>query len=144
MFRLTFQPKNLLKNSSAALLVLILSGVFYLVCCRVMMAAEKAEHCPLTKTTQTEHCNFSKRADEKARTATSINLFECCQLKFNFFVAKLEKKRLPHAAPARASNFFSLPESIKHAGSPSETDFSYRAPAFESRDLHIKNCVFRI
>jgi hypothetical protein len=144
MFRTYLQPKILLKNSIAALLVITLSGAFHLFCCQAMKAAEKSEHCPLSKPVQTEHCNFSKKGVETPQTAASINLFECCQLKFNFFVAKLEKNELPHAAHARANSFFSLPDSVKLAASTIPTELSYRAPVFESRDLHIKNCVFRI
>ena len=144
MFRTYLQPKTLLKNSIAALLTITLSGAFYLFCCQAMKAAEQDDHCPLTKTVQTEHCNFSTRGDETPKTAASINLFECCQLKFNFFVAKLERNELPHAAPARAISVFSFPESVKLAASAVLTDRAYRAPVFESRDLHIKNCVFRI
>ena len=144
MFRHSFQPKILLKNSLAALLTISLSGVFYLFCCQAMKAVEKSEHCPLSKTVQTEHCDFSKKASETPQSAASINLFECCQLKFNSFVAKLEKNEFPQQTPARVDSHFSLPDSIKFSVKVSPADFSYRGPVFQSLDLNVKNCVFRI
>ena len=144
MFRHSFQPKIFLKNSTAALLAITLSGAFYLFCCQVMKAAEKGEHCPISKPVRSDHCNFSERPRETPPMAASINLFECCQLKFSFFVAKLEKNEFPQAAPARVNGFFRLPESTKLAATAKLTDSSYRVPVFDSRELHIKNCVFRI
>jgi|SRR5215213_1541356 len=143
MIRNLLQPKILLKNSLAALLVITLSGAYCFFCCQEIKAATKAEHCPASKIKQTEHCNFSGRKSEPLQT-TSINLFECCGLKFNFFVAKLEKNEKPEQAPALANNFFSFLESVKLARAANFAGFSYRAPVFESRDLHVKNCVFRI
>ncbi len=142
MFRKFRQPKILLKSPLAALLVIALSGVFYLFCCQAA-AAESAHHLS-TSTNSAQHCHFSRNKSPETLPAARIEAFECCPLKFNLFVAKLEKNQFPHAAPVRASNFFSLPESIKLARRARPTGFSYRAPAFVSRDLHIKNCVFRI
>ena len=146
MVRKYLQPKILLKNTAAALLVLTLSGAFYLLCCQEMKAAAaKVEHCPLSKAVQTEHCNFSKnKTSETSQTATSINLFECCNLKFNFFVAKLEKNEFPQQTPALANNFFNFLQSVKLENNTRVTDFSYRAPVFDSRDQRVRNCVFRI
>jgi hypothetical protein len=146
MFRKRLQPKNLWKNAVAALLVLTLSGAYCLFCCQEISAAvTKAEHCPLSKTVEANHCNFSKsKKSEASRAAASVNVFECCDLKFNFFIAKLEKNRFPAAAPVLANNFSLFLQSVKPERKTGFTDFSYRAPVFESRDLHIRNCVFRI
>jgi hypothetical protein len=147
MFRTYLQPKILLKNTAAALLVITLSGALYLLCCQEMKAAAaKAEHCPLSKAVQTEHCNFSKnKTSENSQTAVSINLFECCNLKFNFFVAKLEKNEFPQQAPtALANNFFNFLQSVKLENAAKLTDFSYRARVFDNRRERIRNCVFRI
>src|SRR5687767_12917742 len=116
MFPTSLHTKILLKNTAAALLVITLSGAYYLLCCLEMKAAEaKAEHCPLSKAVQTEHCNFSKNksSETPSQTAASINLFECCSLKFNFFVAKLEKNEFPRQMPpALADNFFNFLQSV--------------------------------
>jgi len=148
MFRKHLQPKTFLKNTIAALLVITLSGVYYLLCCQEMnAAAAKAEHCPLSKAVQTEHCNFSKNQTSEAplQTAASINLFECCSLKFNFFVAKLEKNEFPRQAPpALADNFLNFLQAGKLENNAKFTGFSYRAPIFDSRDRRVRNCVFRI
>lgn len=148
MFRKHLQPKTFLKNTIAALLVITLSGAYYLLCCQEMQAAAaKADHCPLSKAVQTEHCNFSKNKSSEAppQTAASINLFECCSLKFNFFVAKLEKNEFPQQTPsALANNFFNFLQSVKLENNAGLTGFSYRAPVFDSRRLRVKNCVFRI
>ena len=145
MFRKSLQPKTLLKNSLAALLVLTLSGAYCLFCCQEIKAATAAEHCPLSKTTQAEHCKFSKNKDsESSQAATSINLFECCGLKFNFFVAKLEKTRFPQAASALANNFFNFAKAEKLEKAVRFSGFPYQAPVRETSDLHVRNCVFRI
>jgi len=146
MFRKYLQPKVLLKNTAAALLMITMSGAYYLFCCLEMQAAAKAEHCPLSKAVQTEHCNFSKNKSSETppQTATSINLFECCNLKFNFFLAKLEKNEFPQQTPVLAKNFSGFLQSIKLENKTAYTDFSYRAPIFDSRDLRVRNCVFRI
>lgn len=147
MFRKHFQPKNFLKNIAAALLVITLSGVLYLFCCQEMKAAvANAEHCPLSKAVKSEHCKFSKNKSSEAppQTAASLNLFECCSLKFNFFVAKLEKNEFPQAAPALADNFFNFWQSAKLKNNARVTVFSYHAPVFDSRSERIRNCVFRI
>jgi hypothetical protein len=142
MFRHSLQPKFFLKNSLAALLVITLSGAYCLFCCQETNAAIKAEH---HSTSQTEHCNFSKdESSGTSRAATSVRAFECCGFKFNFFVAKLEKNELPQQAPALANNFFSFLETVKPENNRGLSDFQYRAPVFESRDLHVRNCVFRI
>ncbi|HVE56950.1 MAG TPA: hypothetical protein VNB22_08975 [Pyrinomonadaceae bacterium] len=137
-----------MKNTAAALLVLTLSGAYYLLCCQEMKAATaQAEHCPLSKSVRTEHCNFSKNktSETPSQTAASINLFECCNLKFNFFVAKLEKNEFPQQTPsALANNFFNFLQSVKLENNAGFTGFSYRVPVFGSRDLHVRNCVFRI
>ena len=138
MFGHSFRLKSLLKNSLAALLVITLSGAYCLFCCEEIIAATKSAH---HSQIQSEHCNFSKNTSD---AATSIKAFECCGLKFNFFVAKLEKNEFPEQAPALADNFFGFSESQKLRRGASPTEFSYRAPIFEKRDLHIKNCVFRI
>jgi len=147
MFRKYLQPKILLKNTAAVLLTITLSGAYYLFCCPAMQAAvAKAEHCPLSKAVQTEHCNFSKNKSPETppQTATSINLFECCSLKFNFFVAKLEKNEFPQQTPVLINNHSGFLQSVKLENNTGFTDFSYRAPVFDSRDLRVKNCVFRI
>jgi len=147
MFRKHLHPKILLKNTAAALLVITLSGAYYLFCCQEMRAAvAKAEHCPLSKTVQTEHCNFSKNktSETPPQTATSLNVFECCNLKFNFFVAKLEKNEFPQQSPVLVNNFFNFLQSVKFETNARVTDFSYRAPVFDSRDQRVRNCVFRI
>jgi len=145
MFRKHLQPKTLLKNTLAALLAITLSGAYCLFCCQETSAATKAQHCPLSKTTEANHCNFSKKNSvETSNAAASINLFECCGLKFNFFIAKLEKTRFPQQTPALANNFFNFLQTVKSESNTGFTVFFYRAPTFEKRDLHVKNCVFRI
>jgi hypothetical protein len=145
MFRKHLQPKIFLKNTLAALLVITLSGVYCLFCCPEVRAAvgPETEHCPFSKPAQTEHCNPSK--NNALETAASIRLFECCGLPFNFFVAKLEKNEFPQQqTPALAKNFFNFSGPVKPASSARATAFSYRAPVLETRDLHLRNCVFRI
>jgi|GEM_PF-3871811 len=143
MFRISSQPKILLKNSIAALLMLTLSGAFYLFCCQP--AAAKSAHHQAIAESSAEDCHFSKnKSSETSPAATLLNSFECCPLKFNFFVAKLEKNEFPQQAPALANKFSGFFKSVKLAHSTGFTDFSYRAPAFESRDSHIRNCIFRI
>jgi hypothetical protein len=146
MFRKRLQPKNILTRITAALLAITLSGAYYFFCCQEMDAAPaKAESCPLIKVSKSEHCNFSKhQSPEASQTATSVNTFECCGLKFNFFVAKLEKNDFPQQVPAAQNNFFNFLQSVKSESKQSFTDFSYHAPIFDSRDLRVKNCVFRI
>src|SRR5437868_14884508 len=145
MFRPVLQPKILLKNTLAALLVITLSGAYCLFCCQDTNAANKTEHCPLSKISKADHCNFSKqKAAETSNAAASINLFECCGLKFNFFVAKLEKNQFPQQTPVLANNFSNFLESVKLENKTGFTDFFYRAPAFENGARHIRNCVFRI
>ncbi len=147
MFRKYLQPKVLLKNTAAALLMITMSGAYYLFCCQEMKAAvAKAEHCPLSKAVQTEHCNFSKNktSETAPQTVTSINLFECCNLKFNFFVAKLEKNEFPQQTPVLAKSLSGFLQSVKLENNTEYTDFSYRAPILDSRDRRVRNCVFRI
>jgi hypothetical protein len=149
MFRKYLQPKILLKNTAAALLVITLSGAYYLLCCQEMKAAvAKAEHCPLSKAVKSEHCNFSKnKSSETAtpQTATGINLFECCSLKFNFFVAKLEKNEFPQQTPtALAGNFFNFLQTVKLENNAGFTVSPYRPPVFDNRPERVRNCVFRI
>jgi hypothetical protein len=146
MFRKGLQPKTFLKNAVAAILVLTLSGAYCLFCCgEIKAAVTNADHCPLSKTVEAEHCNFSKsKKTGTSRAATSVNVFECCDLKFNFFIAKLEKNRFPEAAPVLANNFFLFLQSVKLEKKSGFTGFSYRAPVFENRDLCVRNCVFRI
>jgi hypothetical protein len=147
MFRKHLQPKTFLKNTIAALLVTTLSGALYLLCCQEMKAmTAKAEHCPLSKAVKSEHCNFSKnKTSETSQTAVNINLFECCNLKFNFFVAKLEKNEFPQAAPtALVNNFFNFLQTVNLENNAGFTDFSYRSRVFDNRRERIRNCVFRI
>lgn len=146
MFRKHFQPKTLMKNTLAAFLLIAVSGAYCLLCCQEISAAfAKAEHCPLTKTVKSEHCNFStKSAAETSETAAAVNFFECCGLKFNFIVAKLEKNEFPHQTPASANSFSDFLPVLKLENKSNFTNVFYRATVFEKRDLHIKNCVFRI
>ena len=149
MFPTSLDTKILLKNTAAALLVITLSGALYLLCCHEMKAAvAEGEHCPLSKAVKSEHCKFSKNKSSEAlppQTAASLNLFECCNLKFNFFVAKLEKNEFPQAAPAAlANNFDNFWQTEKLENNAKFADFSYRAPIFDSRDRRVRNCVFRI
>jgi hypothetical protein len=126
----------------SALLVITLSGAYCLFCCQEMSAKTVAESCPLQKTS---HCNFAKdKSPEASETAASINLFECCGLKFNFFVAKLEKNNVPEQTPAIANNFFNFLQSVNFENKAKFTDFVYRAPIYDSRFSRVKNCVFRI
>lgn len=146
MFRQILQPKTFSKNALAALLVIALSGAYCLFCCQQIYAAvSKAAHCPLSKTAQTEHCKFSKnKASETSKAATGINVCERCTLKFNSFVAKLEKNKFPQKASAPAKTFFNFLESVKPAKKSGFAGFSYRTPVRQTRDLHVRNCVFRI
>ena len=143
MFRISSHPKIFLKNSIAALLMLTLSGALYLFCCQA--AAAKSAHHKAAAESSAEHCHFSKnKSSETSPAAALINSFECCPLKFNFFVAKLEKNEFPQPVPALANEFSGFFNPVKLARNTGFTDFSYRAPVFESRDLHVRNCVFRI
>ena len=145
MFRQDLQPKTLLKTTIAALLMVTLSGAYFLFCCQEIYAAGKPEHCPTKKPAKTEHCHFSKHKSSDALAATTnINSAARCALKFNFFIAKLEKNEFPQNTPVLANNFFSFLESVKPADLSGFTDFSYRAPVRETHDLHVRNCVFRI
>lgn len=143
MFRKHPQSKILLKATLSALLVVALSGAYALFCCAGMkMEAADAVSCPLAKT---DHCNFSKKkASETSQTASGLDLFECCNLKFNFFVAHLEKNEFPQQVPSLANNFFNFFRSVKLAPKTGFTAFSAPAPVRARRDLHVRNCVFRI
>lgn len=146
MFRQFSNPEILLKRALAAVLTITLSGAYCLFCCQETNAARtKAEDCPLSKNSQASHCNFSKKKTaETSQSAAGIKVFECCRLKFNFFVAKLEKNEFPQKTPALANNFSFFPQSVKLARKTGFTGFFYRAPVFEKDDLHVRNCVFRI
>lgn len=145
MFRNSLQPKFILKNTLAALLMITLSGAYCLFCCQEILAAVgKAAHQTAGKAVQTEHCNFSKNESSGTSKAANADAFECCGLKFNFFVAKLVKKEFPQKTPASANNFSVFPESAELETNAGCADFFYRAPIDDSRDLHVKNCVFRI
>ncbi len=142
MFRSFLQSKNLTAKILSALLVMTLSGAYCLFCCQETSAKMSAESCPLAKT---NHCNFDKnQSPEASQTAASINLFECCGLKFNFFVAKLEKNNFSIQVSTATAGNFNFGQSFKFENSQKSTNFTDYAPIFESRDLCIKNCVFRI
>ncbi|HEY8561223.1 MAG TPA: hypothetical protein VIL74_12680 [Pyrinomonadaceae bacterium] len=147
MLRHSRQPKILLKNTLNAFLLIALSGVYCLFCAPTVKAAGAGgAHCPTSEIARSEHCDFSKKrkVSETSPKATGIDSFACCGPRFNFFVAKLEKNEIPQPAPALANNFFVFPESAKASPVSNAADFSYRAPVLESRDLHVRNCVFRI
>lgn len=145
MFRLPVKPKILLKTTLAAFLMITLSGAYCLFCCTDISAASQSAHHSTSRTTGHDHCKFSKnKSSETSQTAESVKAFECCGLKFSFYVAKLEKKRFPQNTPALASSFFIFPESVKSERKAGFTDFSHRAPVRGTRDLHVRNCVFRI
>jgi hypothetical protein len=152
MFRNGLRSKTLWKNTLAALLTITLSGAYCLFCCPEIIAAGKAAHHQAGQTNRTQHCSFSKNdktSDDKtsgaAKAATAaVKAFECFPLRFSFFIAKLEKKEFPKQNPVLANDFFGFPASVKLAPRAGFAGFSYRAPVRESRDLHIKNCVFRI
>lgn len=147
MFRHGLQPKNLLNTAFAAFLAIILSGAVNLLCCRQMIFARQAEeHCPLTKKVKQAHCDFSKEpATATSETAKSVRTFECCTLKFNFFVAKLEKNDYsPKTPAAEVRNFSIFLRAVKLENKTGLTVFSDRERVFAVRDLHVKNCVFRI
>lgn len=145
MFRRDLQPKSLLKNTLAALLTITLSGAYCLFCCQELIAAAKQPHKPKAHASQSKNCHFSKtKSAESRKTTTAVNAFECCGMRFNFFVAKLEKKEFPQQTFVAATNFFSFLESVKPVRTAAFSAFRYRAPVLESRDLHVKNCVFRI
>jgi hypothetical protein len=142
MFRTFLNSKNLTAKMLSALLVITLSGAYCLFCCQETSAKTVAESCPLHKT---NHCNFAKnKSPEASETAASINLFECCGLKFNFFVGKLEKNEFSQQSPAIANNFFNFLQSVNFENKAKFTDFVYRAPLYDSRFSRVKNCVFRI
>lgn len=145
MFRKYFQPKTLLKNTFAALLMLALSGA-YCLCCgyQTAAAAGKTEHCRFSKPPAAEHCNFSKQnSSEASKTAVSVNSFERCGLKLKFFVAKLEKKEFPQQTSALVNNFNFL-QPAKPERKTGFAGFFYRAPVSDRSDLHLRNRVFRI
>jgi hypothetical protein len=146
MIRKARQPKIFLKNTLAAFLMITLSGAYCLFCCQPIEAAEsKVDHCPIKKVSPGEHCDFSKnKASEPSEAASSVQAFECCGLKFNFFVAKLEKNDRPQKTPVLARNSFNFLKSVKLVDQAGFTDLPYRAPDFERAALHVRNCVFRI
>lgn len=145
MFRRGLQPKSLLKNTLAALLAITLSGAYCLFCCQEIVAAVKQSHTPQAHASQSENCHFSKtKSAESSKKPTAVNSFECCGMRFSFFVAKLEKKEFPQQTLVAATNSFGFPESVKSVKNAASTAPGYRAPILESRDLHVKNCVFRI
>jgi len=147
MFRKSLQPKNLLKSALAVVFMLTLSGAYNLFCCQQMFAAEiTPEHCPISKTVKSEHCQFSKnKQTETSSAVTSVNLFECCALKFNVFVATLEKNEFPQKSSVVVNNSINyFPRSVKLESKTSLTGFSFRSRVLAKSDLHIRNCVFRI
>ena len=145
MFRHSLKPKNLLKLSLAALLSISLSGVYYLVCCQEIYAAGATAQHAADQTAGSGHCDFfKKKVSETSTGAARLNALESCALKFNFYVAKLEKKEFSRQSPVLATNFFNFLESVKPVPKAGFTVFAYRAPALEKGDLQIKNCVFRI
>lgn len=146
MFRHPLKPKNLLKFQLAALLTITLSGVYYLVCCpEIYSAGSGAGHHAAGMTAGNGHCNFfKKKSSETSFAAAGLNASKSCALKFNFYVAKLEKKELPQNSPASAHNFFNFLGPVKLEYKTGFTGFSDRAPLFDKGALHIKNCVFRI
>ena len=145
MFRRRLQPKNLLKTTLAALLLITLSGAYCLFCCQEIIAAAKQWHQPKAHASQSENCHFSKtKATETTKTSVGVSGFEGCSLKFNLFIAKLEKKEFPKQTFVAAINFFSFPEFLKPAQNRAFPALQYRAPVHESDDLNVKNCVFRI
>lgn len=146
MFRKTLQPKNLVKITLAALLAVTLSGAYNLFCCQQIVLAQGApEHCPLSQTVKSKHCNFSKDiAAQSAQAAKGAKAFECCALKFNFFIGKLEKTEFSKKAPAALSRPTNPTLVVKATNSAALNDFSYRPRIAEKRDLHVKNCIFRI
>jgi hypothetical protein len=142
MFRTFLHSKNLTAKMLSALLVMTLSGAYCLFCCQETNAKTVAESCPLHKT---NHSNFAKnKSPEASETAASVNLFECCGLKFNFFVAKLEKTSFSNQSPAIGNNSFNFLKSVKSENKPDFTHFYYRPPISDSRFSRVKNCLFRI
>ena len=142
MPRLFLQSKKLLPKMLAAFLAITLSGAYCLFCCQETSAAAKAEFCPLSKT---NHCNSSKnKTPENSDTAANVNPFECCGLKFNFFVANLEKHQFSPQTPATARNFSGFRQTVKFEGNRKSPVFYERTTIFRSGSLRLKNCVFRI
>ena len=142
MLRTFLHSKNLTAKMLSALLVITLSGAYCLFCCQETSAKTTAESCPLHKT---NHCNFAKNnSPEASEIAASVNLFECCGLKFNFFVAKLEKNNFSEQSLAIPNNVFSFLQSVNFESKEVLTYSVYRAPIFDSRFSRVRNCVFRI
>ena len=140
MFRHLLKPNSLL----AAVLLLTLSGACCLFCYEEMFASALSadEHCPMIKT---EHCNFTKgEVAEKEVAVTADSVFECCGLKFNFVVGKLELSSFSDQPVAIAT---AMPPGVLFSEQYARDHFetvSYRPPLFERPDIHVKNCVFRI
>lgn len=142
MARSFLQLQKLLPKMLAAFLAITLSGAYCLFCCQEANAAAKADFCPLAKT---NHCNSSKsRVPEVSQTAANLNPFECCGLKFNFFVANLEKHQFSPQTPATANNFSYFRQTVKFENNRKSPVFYERTTIFRSGKLQVKNCVFRI
>jgi hypothetical protein len=146
MFGLAAQLKTLTAKSLAAALCLSISGAFCLFCCQSMSAQTAPDSCPLAKTS---HCNSSKNKAAKsgAPAAKGVDAYECCALKFNFFVAKLEKnKRQQQSADAAVAppNALVLSRLKTYAARRELPARIYRPPDFDGRGQRLKNCLLRI
>ena len=145
MIGLAAQSKTLTAKTLAAFLCLAVSGAYCLLCCQALSAQSPDDSCPLTKT---NHCNSSENKPVKtdAPAAKGVNAFECCGLKFNFFVAKLEKndRSKQNAAPVAASDFSVMTGFKAFEKSLELSAFQYRPPNFDLRSSRVRNGVFRI
>jgi hypothetical protein len=141
MFRHYLQSKNLSAKAISAFLSIAVSGVLCLCCFQFSRAEAKADSCPLQKTS---HCAKSASSETSDQAAKIVNSSECCALKLNVFLATLEKNQFPQQTSVAANNFFDFFQSAKLENGKISADFSYRPPIFDSRDLRLKNCVFRI
>lgn len=143
MFEPASKSKNLTAKLLAAFLAITLSGAYSLFCCQAMEAKPQTEFCPLSRP---NHCKSSKNKASEAAShkVTGLTSFECCGLKLNFFVAKLEKNDFSQPAPAALNNFFNFLQSVKFENDQISTNSFYRAPVVDHREQRLKNCVFRI
>jgi hypothetical protein len=140
------QIKTLTAKSLAAALCLSISGAYCLFCCQAMSGAQTVpDSCPLAKTS---HCNSSKNKEAKsgAPAAKGVDGFECCALKFNFFVATLEEAKQPQSADAAVStpNSLVLSRLKTYAARRELPARIYRPPDFDGRGQRLKNCLLRI
>lgn len=128
----------------SASLAVWLSGFVFLLCCGIMEARMPAEteFCPLAK--GENHCNKTTNdKNEPSFSGDSGFEFNCCSFLPAVFdkVRKIEKtQQLAQIADrirVKTPQFFVIKKDFEIAE-------NYRPPILATREIFIKNCVFRI